>query len=148
MARDQESFSITAYLDLLERRTSALRLLAREMAAAREAFVTLDLERIQQHTLTQENLCSEIRFLDHEIAALGETRAFAAGHEAAVARLRQAETEHAQAAGAVARHNRVQGALLRRSRRSVNALMNLLAKFSATYAAPRASRLPRLPGRA
>ncbi len=138
MAAQTESLRTNAYLSLLERRLEVLRLLSLEMAAAREAIVALDIERIQQFTLTQENLCTEVQFLDSEITALTQQESFLNSDNAD--RTNQLKKENREAAAQVARHNRVLGALLRRSRRSVNALMNSLAQSNGSYAANRGSR--------
>lgn len=138
MPAQTESLRTNAYLSLLERRIEVLRLLSLEMAAAREAFVSLDLERIQQFTLTQENLCTEVQFLDAEITALTQLESFLNSDNPE--RIDQLKKENVEAAAQVARHNRVLGALLRRSRRSVNALMNSLAQANGSYAANRGSR--------
>ena len=142
MVAHAELLRTDAYADLLERRVAALRQLALEMSTAREAFIHLDLERIQQHTLNQENLCTEIHFLDAEIAAQcgtapAEGKELAAGKLSNNDRLEKLKLEDKEATAMVARHNSVQGALLRRSRRSVNALMNFLAQYSGAYASLR-----------
>jgi hypothetical protein len=139
------------YLELLERRLVTLRLLAADLDESRSAYVELDLRRMHQHISHQENLCAEIRLLDEELNSLGEklTRpATPGGLPSALSEL-QAQLDPASARqlelllsglktiqADVRRLSRVHSELLRRSRRSVNVLLNFLAHFSGTYPVP------------
>jgi hypothetical protein len=139
---------VQRYLLLLERRLATLRLLAADLDESRSAYVTLDLRAMHQHTSHQENLCTEIRTLDSELqdlkakltglSAAGEIPS-AAGAQFDPASARQL---HLLLGGLkaiqadVRRLSRVHSELLRRSRRSVNVLLNFLAHYSGTYPVP------------
>ena len=139
------------YLELLERRLATLRLLAADLDESRTAYVTLDLRAMHQHNSHQENLCTEIRLLDAElldqkgklsgVAAAGEMPSTLGGLESqldpASARQLQLLLGGLKAIQAdVRRLSRVHSELLRRSRRSVNVLLNFLAHYSGTYSLP------------
>ncbi len=142
---------VQSYLGLLERRLATLRLLATDLDECRWAYVSLDLRAIHQHTAHQDNLCNEIRALDVELqdlkrkisawAAAGELPKSLEGLEAQLdpASARQL---HLLLGGLkaiqvdVRRLCRVHSELLRRSRRSVNVLLNFLAHYSGSYPAP------------
>lgn len=140
------------YLVLLERRLATLRMLAADLDESRSAYVTLDLRAMHQHTSYQENLCTEIRTLDSELsdlrgklagAAGGETTATLSGPEAQFDPT-SARQLHLLLGGLkaiqsdVRRLSRVHSELLRRSRRSVNVLLNFLAHYSGAYPSPAA----------
>jgi hypothetical protein len=144
---------VQRYLVLLERRLATLRLLAADLDESRSAYVTLDLRAMHQHTSHQENLCMEIRTLDSELqdlkgkltglAAAGELPSTLGGLEAqfdpASARQLHLLLGGLKAIQAdVRRLSRVHSELLRRSRRSVNVLLNFLAHYSGTYSLPMA----------
>jgi hypothetical protein len=142
---------VQQYLDLLERRLATLRMLAADLDESRSAYVTLDLRAMHQHTARQENLCSEIRMLDTELqnmkdrlrglAAAGEMPATLGELEAQLDPM-SARQLHLLLGGLkaiqvdVRRLSRVHSELLRRSRRSVNVLLNFLAHYSGTYPVP------------
>jgi hypothetical protein len=142
---------VHSYLELLERRLATLRLLATDLDESRSAYVSLDLRTMHQHISHQENLCTEIRMLDAELqnvkekltgpAATGETPSTAGKFEAqldpASARQLHLLLGGLKAIQAdVRRLSRVHSELLRRSRRSVNVLLNFLAHYSGTYPLP------------
>jgi hypothetical protein len=139
---------VQRYLGLLERRLSTLRLLATDLDESRSAYVRLDLSAIQQHTAHQDNLCTEIRTLDTELQELKRilnTLAVAGelppGLEGLETQLDPASARqlHLLLGGLktiqvdVRRLCRVHSELLRRSRRSVNVLLNFLAHYSGSY---------------
>jgi hypothetical protein len=139
------------YLELLERRLVTLRLLAANLDESRSAYVELDLRRMHQHISHQENLCAEIRLLDTELTSLREKLAktgTAGGLPPGLGEL-EAQLDPASARqlhwllsglktiqADVRRLSRVHSELLRRSRRSVNVLLNFLAHYSGTYPVP------------
>ena len=144
---------VQRYLELLERRLATLRLLATDLDESRSAYVTLDLRAMHQHIAHQENLCTEIRQLDTELQAMkGKLSALAANGQipATLAELEaqldptSARQLHLLLGGLkaiqadVRRLSRVHSELLRRSRRSVNVLLNFLAHYSGTYPIPAA----------
>ena len=139
------------YLELLERRLVTLRLLATDLDESRSAYVTLDLRAMHQHISHQENLCTEIRMLYAELqdlkrklsspTAAGQIPSTLGGLEAQLdpassrqLRLMLGGLKAIQAD--VRRLSRVHSELLRRSRRSVNVLLNFLAHYSGTYPVP------------
>jgi uncharacterized protein YhaN len=139
------------YLELLEKRLETLRLLATDLDESRAAYVTLDLRSMHQHISRQENLCTEIRMLDGELQNMKESlRSLAAAGEMP-STLNELEAQldpisarqlHVLLGGLkaiqadVRRLSRVHSELLRRSRRSVNVLLNFLAHYSGTYPLP------------
>ena len=141
---------VQRYLVLLERRLATLRLLATDLGESRSAYVTLDLRAMHQHTSYQENLCTEIRTLDSELndlksklaeSAAGETTPALSGLEAQFDPT-SARQLHLLLGGLkaiqadVRRLSRGHSELLRRSRRSVNVLLNFLAHYSGAYTLP------------
>jgi hypothetical protein len=142
---------VQRYLELLERRLATLRLLATDLDESRSAYVTLDLRSMHQHIARQENLCTEIRMLDAELqnmkeglrglAAAGEMPATLGDLEAQLDPM-SARQLHLLLGGLkaiqadVRRLSRVHSELLRRSRRSVNVLLNFLAHYSGRYPVP------------
>src|SRR5579872_3988692 len=144
---------VPRYLELLERRLATLRLLAADLDESRSAYVTLDLRAMHQHISQQEHLCTEIRMLDAELQAMkGKLTGLAAAGEmpATLGELEgqldpsSARQLHLLLGGLkaiqadVRRLSRVHSELLRRSRRSVNVLLNFLAHYSGTYPLPAA----------
>lgn len=153
---------VQQYLELLERRLATLRMLAADLDESRSAYVTLDLRSMHQHIARQENLCTEIRLLDNELqsmkdrlrglAAAGEIPASLSELEAQLDPM-SARQLHLLLGGLkaiqadVRRLSRVHSELLRRSRRSVNVLLNFLAHYSGTYPLPvtRGKGMPLVP---
>jgi hypothetical protein len=136
------------YIELLKRRVASLRLIAKELRECRESFTKMDLEAIREHVSYQKSLCAEIRALDDESGVLRRQLAAASGLQpqgtsvAAFARLFDADSalqlgqvmdDLAVVQNTVRRLNRVYGGLLRRSRRSINVLINVLASCLGTY---------------
>jgi hypothetical protein len=127
-----------------------LRSLGEALRSSQDAVGRLDVTQIYQHTLEQENLCGRIQNLDREIkkvqqalaarlrlqAANSDSGRLAQRVDAALAeRLRLAAKELHEAQVEVRLRNRVQAGLLRRSRRSVNIMMNFMANYLETYRA-------------
>jgi len=136
------------YIELLKRRVASLRLMAKELLDCRQSFVSMDLESTREHISYQQGLCSEIRFLDHELGALRRQIAEAAGLQpdglgnaaftslfggASALELLQVLQELAAVQKSVRRLNRVYAGLLKRSRRSINVLINVMASYMGTY---------------
>jgi hypothetical protein len=145
------NLEVQHYLELLERRLVTLRLLAADLDESRSAYVELDLRRMHQHISNQENLCAEIRLLDAELTGLREKLAKTGTSGAVPPGLSQLEAQldpasarqlHLLLSGLktiqadVRRLSRVHSELLRRSRRSVNVLLNFLAHYSGNYPVP------------
>jgi hypothetical protein len=142
---------VQRYLDLLERHLGVLRLLADALRQSRQAFVGMNLGAIQQYTADQENLCAEIRFLNQEMEEVKHKLAVEFRLDSKTVDLkllaRQLDPDTARRLrlllnglesiqADVRRLNRVQAELLRRSRRSINVLMNLVANCQATCPPP------------
>jgi hypothetical protein len=142
---------VQQYLELLERRLATLRLLAADLDESRSAYITLDLRSMHQHISRQENLCTEVRLLDTELQSMKERlRGLAvAGEMPATLGELEAQLDPSSARqlhlllgglkaiqADVRRLSRVHSELLRRSRRSVNVLLNFLAHYSGTYPLP------------
>ena len=136
------------YVELLKRHLASLRLMAKELRDCRQSFVSMDLESTREHISYQQGLCSEIRFLDHELGVLrskivgaaglqpdgSDNTAFAKLFDSASAReLGRVLGELAAVQKSVWRLNRVYAGLLRRSRRSINVLINVMASYMGTY---------------
>jgi chromosome segregation ATPase len=142
---------VQQYLELLERRVATLRLLAADLDESRSAYVTLDLRAMHQHIARQETLCTEIRMLDTELQNMKEQlrHLVATGEMPATMSELEAQLDPASARqlhlllgglktiqADVRRLSRVHSELLRRSRRTVNVLLNFLAHYSGKYPLP------------
>lgn len=138
------------YLNLMERRASALRLLAAGLEECCACITEMDLNGLQQAVAQQEHICAELRFLREEteryqtqFAGDAEPKLplRAVNHMSAALtpegarRLQELEEELAALQGRVRHSNRVQAALLHRSRRSVNILMNFLSNYATSAGA-------------
>src|ERR1039458_181004 len=142
---------VQPYLELLERRLVTLRLLAADLDASRTAYVNLDLRAMRQHISQQERLCTEIRLLDTELKSEREKLTDQGAPGELLVEGTQLEAQLDPASGRqlqlllsglkavqadVRRLSRVHSEMLRRSRRSVNVLLNFLAHYSGTYPVP------------
>jgi len=122
--------------------------MAKELIDCRQSFVSMDVESDREHISYQQGLCSEIRFLDHELGVLRAQTVGAAGLQAggldnavfaslfdsaSALELRQVIGELADVQKWVWRLNRVYAGLLRRSRRSINVLINVMANYLESY---------------
>jgi hypothetical protein len=151
------------YIELLKRRVASLRLVAKELRECRESFTSMDLEATREHISYQRGLCSEIRSLDGELRVLRRQLAEGGGLEpegmstAAFAKLfdadsalqlRQVMDNLAVVQNTVRRLNRVYAGLLRRSRRSMNVLINVMASYRGSYSPSPGRNAPRFPSQA
>jgi hypothetical protein len=136
------------YIGLLKKRVASLRLMAKELRECRESFTSMDLEATREHIAYQQGLCCEIRSLDHELRVLRRQLTVGSGLEpeemSAAAfdglfdagcslQLRQVRDDLAVVQKSVRRLNRVYAGLLRRSRRTINVLINVMANYIGTY---------------
>jgi len=139
---------IDRYLNLLERRLDTLRQLATQLKASQEAYTAMDLDRITYYINYQENLCSEIRSFDDQIRQLHKSLCDALHQELDLAapdslmahlderaqrRLKVVTQGLANIQADVKRLNRIQAELLKRSRRSINALINLMSQYTCRF---------------
>jgi len=136
--------------ELVTARTRQLRLLAAELLESRQALVRLDLEAIYQHNAQQQTLYQEAQRLDGEIMRLASVRSTPAGgrtlsldgltrgwdHEARQ-QLHSILKDHEAARLAVQDLSQVQADLLRRSRRYLRILSNLVNNSLGLYEAPK-----------
>ena len=136
------------YIGLLKRRVASLRLTARELRECRKSFTGMDLEAIREHISYQKSLCSGISALDDELRVLRGQMAVASGLQpegmspaafqglcdaGSSLQLRQVMDDLEMVQKRVRRLNRVYAGLLRRSRRSINVLINVMANYIGTY---------------
>jgi len=124
---------------LLEKQLSWLRLLRQELQSGLDALVNLDLEAFQKHIATQEGICTQLRFLDRQsrtnnlvVSKAGEDPS-AAGSDS-LGRLHTLEQELDATKKELGQLNRTYAALIKRSRRTTNLRMSLLAQCANTYA--------------
>jgi hypothetical protein len=145
--RDLVSQDIERFLKLLEQRLALLQLLAQELVDSRKEFVALDLDGMYRRISEQEELCRQIQRLHPAIQSLQQTCAAhlsLENHDAAGQAENAAWTERLtgvmQKLGTteleVGRLNQIHAAYLRRSRRTVNVLMNFIGGYAMTYARP------------
>lgn len=138
------------YLALLEKRLSLLDTLSTTLTAARADFIALDLDSIHTRLREQERLCTHIRALDSDISraqlryaklvGLPERQneiswpAAAANSEDAVTnKIHHTMLRLAAAQTQLKRVNDAHQSLLRRSRRNVQALLNLFQSYAPEY---------------
>ncbi len=138
------SHDLETYLTLLEQRLSLLRLLAQELVDSRKEFVALDLDGMYRRISEQEELCRQIQRLHPAIQALQQTCATRLGvrnHDEAgnpenaesAERLTCVMQELGKAQAEVGRLNQIHAAYLRRSRKTINVLMNFVGSYTMTY---------------
>jgi hypothetical protein len=138
---------LDTYLELLERLLSLLRLLAQEFVDCRKEFVALDLDGMYRRIFEQEELCREIQRLHPAIHALQQTCAAQLGlgnqvvqgkaeNAERAARLERVMKELGEAQAEVGRLNQIHAAYLRRSRRTVQVLLNFIGRYAMTYSRP------------
>jgi flagellar biosynthesis/type III secretory pathway chaperone len=139
----------TRFLELLERRIALLGLLGEALAAARADVCSLDIDSLQARIAQQEKLCREIRALDSQLDRVQRQcstqigapsdRALGPNANPDSARLRETLQRLYQAQASVKQLNDAHQALLRRSRRTVNALLHSYHSFAMTYSNPAAT---------
>lgn len=120
-------------VELLERRVQLLRALAIELSQGKSAMAALDLPTMERRTLEQESVVAELAFVSAEIAsmeALVRKRSEPGGFDQKRLAIEQATTG---AARELTHAIRAHAALVRRSRRSIDVLMNVLSTCTAEY---------------
>ena len=138
------------YLALLEKRLSLLESLSTTLRAARADFVALDLDAIHAGLREQERFCTQIRALDGDITQAQVRCAKLAGlpastneihwpaaaqvNPALACRIQETLRRVASAQAQLKRVNDAHQCLLRRSRRNVQALVNLFQGYAPGYA--------------
>jgi hypothetical protein len=142
----------TRYLKLLERRLDLLGALSDTLAKSRTDFVSMDLGAMERRIAEQEQFCKQIRSLDADITNAQVRCAQSAGLRpctdaiswppATGGDVRQDEQIQitlgriAAAQVELKRINDSHQAMLRRSKRTVQVLLNLFNSFAPTYSAP------------
>jgi chromosome segregation ATPase len=139
---------IDRYINLLELRLDRLRRLATQLKESQHAYTAMDLERITHYINYQENLCNEIRSFDAQIGELQRKLCFALNEqtdlgvsgtslshldESTQRKLRAVTQGLANIQADVKRLNRVQAELLKRSKRSVNVLINVMSQYTCRF---------------
>ena len=135
-------------LELLERRIALLASLADTFMSARANLVSFDLGSLEARIADQERLCIDIHSID---ARIDQIQRQCASQLAAVAptntsvipaaspdhlRLRDTLARLQQVQARVKQLNNAHQILLRRSRRTVGALLNCYHSFATTYSNP------------
>ena len=136
------------YLDLLEQRISLLGALADALVSAQAGVVSFDMDGLEARIAGQQRLCSEISALDPELdrvqlqcaAQLKLSTALQAVAPSESSRIPEALARLRVVQSRVQELNAAHQALLRRSRRTVAALLNSYHSFALTYADPAAPR--------
>jgi hypothetical protein len=136
----------TRYLELLEERLALLGSLATALTAARLDIVALDIDGLEARISEQDRLCNEIRSLDVELDRVQlqckahlspvSPQAMGAPNDAAVIRRRETIDRLTRVQASVKQLNNEHQVLLRRSRRTVSALLNSYHSFAMTYSNP------------
>ena len=140
------------FLELLEQRISLLGNLAVSLSAASTGLVAFDLDTIESRIREQERLCTDIRSLDGHIDAIqrrcsahlkstSPNSGASAASDPDSPRLRETIARLASAQSAVRQLNAAHQSLLRRSRRTVGALLNSYHTFASTYSDPASPRV-------
>ncbi len=139
---------IDRYLNLLEMRLDTLRRLAVQLRESQDAYTAMDLDRINYYINYQENLCNQIRSFDTQIRDLHknlcdalhmelgagpEQTLMSSLDESSQRRLKVVTQGLANIQADVKRLNRVQAELLKRSKRSINALINLMSQYTCRF---------------
>ena len=136
--------------ELIAARTGALRALEAELLETRKALVHLDLDAINRHNAQQEMQLEEIHRLDQWLMAQGTLRHGPAGSQVlgleemaagldsvSRERLRVLLEEHEVTRRRVQMLSDVQADLIRRSRRHLDILYNLVTNSMGIYGDPK-----------
>lgn len=142
----------TKYLKLLGRRIELLSSLAQILTQSRDDFIAMNLGAMERRTAEQEQMCAEIRSLDAEIASLQARSAESAGTRFSAGvlcwpgspdgdvhqddQIRAMLGRVALAQAELKKINDSHQAMLRRSKRTVQILLNFFGSFAPTYSAP------------
>jgi hypothetical protein len=127
------------YLELLEQRIALFNSLSASLLAARSAMVAVDIDGLESRIAQQREICGNIEKLDEQIERLQYQCAahlrMHGGVEplASTAQLEEVLHRLHQAQARVKELNTAHQALLKRSRRTVTALLNSLHTFEGTY---------------
>jgi len=129
----------TRYLELLEQRITLLDSLSETLTAARAAMISFDIDALESRVTQQQSLCREIKSLDEQVERLqyqcaahlrlrgGQTT------DDSQAKLGDALQRLHQAQAKVKQLNDVHQAILRRSQRTIVALLHSFRTFEGSY---------------
>ena len=146
------------YLHLIERRLALVRELRDVLLKSRDAIVSMNLEETDRRTCEQERLCAQIRVTDANLAAAQSARAQQSGRPkqlglswistqaddpAIIAKIRESMGALGELRIEVRKINAINRSLIRRSSRTLNALVNFVNGFAPTYSDPKAALQPR-----
>jgi FlgN protein len=130
-------------LELLEKRIALFTQLADALVEARRAAVSFDLDSLEEGVAKQEQLCLEIRSMEAQLGwawhqCLDQPGATQDnfGGEVSVRNVRETLKRLQEVQGTVKRLNKSHRMLLRRSCRTVAALLNAFQSFAATCSEP------------
>jgi hypothetical protein len=134
------------YLDLLERRIVLLGNLADALKVSSADVVALDISGLESRIIEQERLCLEIHALGPQLDRVQRQCASQLRGSSSSQGVALASTSSEKIFGAIQRLQKIQEtvkhlndahqALLRRSRRTVGALLNSYHSFAMTYSDP------------
>ena len=140
------------YLNLLEKRLDLLLSLTNTLAASRQDFVAMDLNGIERGIQEQEQFCTQIRSLDSEITRIQlscaersslrpcpDSISWPGSNDSSPSRdeqIRLTLGRVAEAQAELKRLNDAHQAMLRRSKRTVQVLLNLFDSHAPIYTAP------------
>ena len=146
------------YLNLLEQRLELLRSLTKTLAASRNDFVAMDLNAIERGIQEQEQFCTQIRTLDAEITRIQlgcaqranlrpcpDAISWPGSNDSSQNRdeqIRLTLGRVAEAQAELKRLNDAHQAMLRRSKRTVQVLLNLFDSHAPIYTAPAQQSTP------
>lgn len=119
-------------IELLERRVSLLRALARQFIDARGEFIAMDLDAMYSRMAGQEELCRQIGAIDARIAALRKSGVRASAETGE--RLHRTLGEMNDAQAEVRRLNQTHAAYLRRCGRTLDLFSKFFGSRALTYA--------------
>lgn len=137
----------TSYLELLEQRVALFDSLSANLLAAKQAMVAVDIDGLESRIAQQQEICANIQKLDGEIERLQyQCAAHLRMHGGVEPLSNTAELEEVlqrlhQAQARVKELNAAHQAMVKRSSRTVTALLNSLHTFEGTYKKGAASQL-------
>jgi hypothetical protein len=146
------------YLHLIEKRLALVRDLRDVLLKSRDAIVAMNLEETDRRTSEQERLCAQIRATDANLAAAQSARAQQSGRAkqfglswlssqaddpAILVKIRESMGALGELQIEVRKINAVNRSLIRRSSRTLNALVNFVNRFAPTYSDPKTALQPR-----
>ena len=137
-----------SYFALLEKRLGVMRRLAQALEQSQSSIVRMDAAAIEQQAAHQQDLCCAWGALETEVRRAHKTHLFphkhtnnkplasSANEAAGLERWALLKQDMAQVEIQIRHLSRVHAALLRRMRRSITVLGNVLATSAGTYLPP------------